>query len=254
MTDLLTLAALAVAAFAAGLIDAIAGGGGLITVPALLAAGLPPLQALGTNKLQSSFGSGMALYRYARVGLLPINSSHEVPLAVLFTACGAVAGTLTVGFLPAGWLKWLIPLALAAVLTFVFLQPKWGQTPSVARWKVVPFFAVFGLTLGFYDGFLGPGTGTFWTLALIGLLGRDLAVATAQTKVSNFTSNVVALTIFALQGHVLWMVGLVMGLSQAAGAWLGSHLALKRGVKFIRVVFLLVVSATLVKLLWSAVG
>ncbi|MEI8095240.1 MAG: TSUP family transporter [Spirochaetales bacterium] len=249
MPDLLSfwpLAALVAAAFAAGLMDAIAGGGGLITVPVLLATGLSPLEALGTNKLQSSFGSGMALYRYARAGLVP---REEVLPAVGFTAAGAVAGTLTVGFLPSAWLGWLITAILALVLAFVFFQPEWGQTSTAPRWKTLPFFAVFGLALGFYDGFLGPGTGTFWTLALIALLGRELAVATAQTKVSNFTSNLVALAIFALQGHVLWIVGLAMGAAQAAGAWVGSHLALRRGAKFIRVVFLLVVAATLVKVM-----
>ncbi len=239
---------LALAAFAAGFVDAIAGGGGLITVPALLASGLSPLEALGTNKLQSSFGSGTALYRYARAGLVP---RDDVAPAVGFTAVGAVLGTLTVGFLPTAWLTWLIPLILAVVLVFVLVQPQWGQTSTTSRWKTLPFFAVVGLALGFYDGFLGPGTGTFWTLALIGLLGRELAVATAQTKVSNFTSNIVALTVFALQGHVLWLTGLVMGAAQAAGAWVGSHLALRRGTKFIRLVFLLVVAATLGKLLWQ---
>jgi len=154
--DPLVLGLLALAALAAGLMDSIAGGGGIITVPALLAAGLPPAQALATNKLQAPFGSGMALLRYGRAGLVP---PDEVFPAVVFTAVGAVAGTFTVRFLPTAWLTWLIPLVLAVIFVYLLFKPQWGQEPRPARWGRLPFYAVFGLALGFYDGFLGPGTG-----------------------------------------------------------------------------------------------
>lgn len=249
VTDPLTLFLLIGAAFAAGLMDAIAGGGGLITVPALLATGLPPAQALATNKLQASFGSGTALWRYARAGWIP---RDEVGLAVGFTAVGAVLGTATVRFLPTAWLEWLIPGVLLLIFLYLLFQPRWGNEERPARWRRTPFYAVFGLALGFYDGFLGPGTGSFWTVALTGLLGYGLTRATAQTKVANFTSNLVSLLVFALLGQVLWALGLLMGAFQALGARFGSHLALKRGTGFIRGVFLVVVAATLTKLLWTA--
>ena len=249
ISDPLTLAFLVVAAFAAGVMDSIAGGGGLITVPALLATGLPPAQALATNKLQSSFGSGTALMRYARAGLIP---PDEVAPAVVFTAVGAVVGTLTVRFLPSGWLIWLIPLLLAGIFVFLLVRPEWGKEARQPRWRRLPFYGVFGLALGFYDGFLGPGTGTFWTVALTGLLGHGLVKATAQTKVANFTSNIVSLAVFATLGQVLWALGLLMGAFQALGAQVGTRLALTRGTKFIRNVFLIVVAATLAKLLWTA--
>lgn len=247
--DPLTLGLLALAALAAGLMDSIAGGGGLITVPALLATGLPPSLALGTNKLQASFGSGTALVRYARAGLVP---REEAGPAVGFTAVGAAAGTLTVRFLPTAWLGWLIPLLLAGIFVYLLFKPEWGQEARPARWPRGRFYALFGLALGFYDGFLGPGTGTFWTVALTGLLGHGLARATAQTKVANFTSNVVSLAVFAALGQVLWILGLGMGLCQALGARIGTKLALTRGAKFIRIVFLTVVALTLSKLLWTA--
>jgi uncharacterized membrane protein YfcA len=249
IADPVTLVFLAAAALAAGLMDSIAGGGGLITVPVLLATGLPPAQALATNKLQGCFGSGTALVRYAREGLVP---RDEVLPAVGFTAFGAIAGTLTVRFLPTTWLVWLIPGLLVVIFFSLLFQPKWGEGAKPARWRRVPFYAVFGLALGFYDGFLGPGTGTFWTVALVGFLGHGLIRATAQTKVANFTSNVVSLAVFAVLGQVLWGLGLLMGLCQALGAQWGTKLALLRGAGFIRWVFLAVVAATLAKLLWTA--
>lgn len=249
--DPLTLALLAAAAFGAGVVDSVAGGGGLITVPALLAAGLPPAQALATNKLQASFGSGTALWRYGRAGL--VQSADRVP-TVVWTSLGAVAGTLSVHNVPGAWLTVLIPPALAAVLVWLLVQPRWGEDPKPARWRRGPFFLVAGLALGFYDGFLGPGTGTFWTVALIGGLGLGLSQATAQTKMANFTSNVVSLAVFAALGQVLWLVGLVMGLFQAWGARLGSGQALKRGAPFIRALFLAVTLATLIKVLWTALA
>jgi len=247
--DPLVLGLLALAALAAGLMDSIAGGGGIITVPALLAAGLPPAQALATNKLQAPFGSGMALLRYGRAGLVP---PDEVFPAVVFTAVGAVAGTFTVRFLPTAWLTWLIPLVLAVIFVYLLFKPQWGQEPRPARWGRLPFYAVFGLALGFYDGFLGPGTGTFWTVALTGILGHGLAAATAQTKVANFTSNVVSLAVFITLGQVVWGLGLLMGVGQAIGARIGTKLAMTRGAGFIRWVFLGVAAATLARLLWTA--
>lgn len=249
LTDPFSLVFLVLAAFAAGLMDSIAGGGGLITVPALLASGLPPAQALATNKLQASFGSGTALVRYAQAGQV---SKDDALAAVGFTAVGAAFGTVTVQFLPTAWLTWLIPALLVGIFVYLVLRPQWGADAKPARWPKAAFYAVFGVALGFYDGFLGPGTGTFWTVAFTALLGYGLVQATAQTKVVNFTSNVVSLAVFAVLGQVLWSLGLLMGAFQALGARVGTRLALAKGARFIRVLFLVVVAATLAKLLWTA--
>ena len=154
--------------------------------------------------------------------------------------------------LPTAWLGWLSPLILAGIFVYLLFKPQWGRDPRPARWPKFRFYAVFGLVLGFYDGFLGPGTGTFWTVALTGILGYGLIQATAQTKAANFTSNLVALGVFAFLGQVIWALGLLMGVFQSLGAWIGTRLALTRGAGFIRWVFLGVVALTLVKLLWTA--
>lgn len=246
--DLTGLALLFAAALLAGFIDSIAGGGGLITLPALLACGLPPFQALGTNKLQGCFGSGTALVRYAWGGLIPRRDS--LPM-VGFTMLGAIIGTLIVTVIPSKGLAWLVPSLLAAVFFFLLGHKSWGEAPQPARWPQLRFFAFFGVILGFYDGFLGPGTGTFWTLAFTSLLGRDLRMATAETKVTNFTSNVVSLILFGLLSWVNWFLGLAMGLFQTIGAWIGSKLVIKKSLGLIRKFVFLVVFCTLVKVLWD---
>lgn len=249
--DLFTLLLLWAAALLAGFVDSIAGGGGLITLPALLAAGLPPFFALGTNKLQSSFGSLSAALSYRKGGLVSFRSMW---LGVLFTLLGAAAGTLAVQALDPGLLRWLIPGLLGLVLAWTFLSPELGDRDGRARLAPLPFYLLAGLGLGFYDGFFGPGTGTFWTILLVGVLGLNLKSATAQTKVVNFVSNVTALGAFALGGHVLLLPGLVMGSGQYLGALLGSRLVMRRHVGLVRVVFRLVVAATLAKLVWDLVS
>jgi len=243
-----TLGLLWLAALGAGFVDAIAGGGGLITLPALLAAGLPPHLALGTNKLQSSFGSLSAALHYRQGGLVRF---RELWLGVLFTFVGAVSGTLAVQALSRDLLRWVIPVLLAGVLVWTFMSPRLGEETQSPRLDARVWLPLAGLGLGFYDGFFGPGTGTFWTLFLVACLGQELKAATARTKVVNFTSNVTSLGAFALGGHVMLVPGLVMGSGQFLGARLGSRLVLRRHVGLVRVVFRLVVAATLAKLVWD---
>lgn len=241
-----TLVLLALAGLAAGFVDAIAGGGGMITIPALFAAGLPPHLALGTNKLQATFGSGMASLRFARDGLLPWRS---VRVAVACTALGAWAGTTAVQHLSAVFLQRAIPVLLAAVLIYTLIHPRFGGGAGRARLAPMLFQVLTGLALGFYDGFFGPGTGSFWAFAWVVGAGLDLTRATGHAKLMNFTSNVVSLAAFLAAGQVMWVPGLAMGAGQAVGAWLGAHTALKRGAGFIRAVFLIVVAGTIVWLL-----
>lgn len=247
----LALVLLWLAALVAGFVDAIAGGGGLITLPALLASGLPPHLALGTNKLQSSFGSLSAALHYRQGGLVRF---RELWLGVLFTFLGAAGGTAAVQALSRELLLWVIPLLLSGVLIWTLVTPRLGEEAHAPRLDAGPWLPVAGLILGFYDGFFGPGTGTFWTLFMVAGLGLELKSATARTKVVNFTSNITSLGAFALGGHVMLLPGLVMGSGQFLGARLGSRLVMRRHARLIAVVFRLVVAATVVKLLWDLSG
>jgi uncharacterized protein len=248
MPDLSTaqLALLVASALAAGVVDAIAGGGGLLTLPALLAAGLPPQLALATNKGQSVFGSGTALLRFARGGLVdPARARIAFPCGF----AGSLAGALAVTALSPQQLK---PIVLGLlVLAGVFVASRTGPPPVTAR---VPqrlagvVTAAVALVVGAYDGFFGPGTGTFLIVAFASLLGDPLRRASAEAKVVNFASNLAALALFASRGLVLWKIALPMAAAQAAGGFLGAHLAVRRGDLLVRRVVLLVVLALVVKL------
>jgi len=232
-----------------GFIDAIAGGGGLITVPTLLSVGLPPQLALGTNKAQSSFGTAIAVSRYAQAGLV---SWKEVRLAAALSFFGSMAGAWTLTLIGNEALKKAIPWMLLAVVAYVIASPRLGSQAAKPRVDAALFSWIFGLSLGFYDGFFGPGTGAFWILAVVTLLGQELTRANAFTKVVNLASNLGSLVVFVCLGHVAPWVALAMVGGQLIGARLGSGLVLKHGAGLIRGAFLTVVLALIVKLLWPA--
>ena len=232
----------------AGFVDAIAGGGGIVSVPVLLAMGVPPHMALGTNKLQGSFGSLTAAVNYSRKGLVSISNMWE-PIA--FTAIGATIGTVSIQLLSANFLNMIIPFLLGAIFLYTLFTPQLGQERRQAKINKHIFYALAGLFLGFYDGFFGPGTGSFWTIGLVLLLGLDLKKATAFTKFVNFTSNIVALAAFIIGGNVLFKIGILMGAGQILGAFFGSRMVMLRKVTFVRNVFLTVVGVTLAKLIWD---
>ena len=227
----------------AGCIDAIAGGGGLLTIPALLWAGLPPIQALATNKLQSSFGSFTATWTYTRQGLLN-PSDHR--LAIFLTFIGAAFGAWVVQQIDSSFLAKLIPILMIAFALYFMFSPKLGDEERHQRISKNAFAATIGVGIGFYDGFFGPGTGTFFVIAFVTLLGYSLPRATAGTKLLNFTSNIASLILFAFSGHVLWLLGFGMGFGQIIGSYLGSKLAIKHGGRLIRP--LLVIVSLLVSL------
>lgn len=241
-----TFAILFLAAFVAGLIDSIAGGGGLITVPVLLGIGLPPQTALGTNKLQASFGSGSAMLHFIRSGHVVLK---DCSTGILWTAIGAGLGVWAVQLLDPELLRRIIPWLLGAIALYTLVSPRLGQEDIHARWPAAPFYAVFGLSIGFYDGFLGPGTGSFWAMAFMLMLGYSLVRATAYTKVMNFTSNVTALFFFLLAGQVHIVEGLVMGVGQFLGARVGARLVIRKGSSFVRPLFIIMVLAVLIKLI-----
>ncbi len=240
------LAILFLTALGAGFVDAIAGGGGLITIPVLLTLGVPPHLALGTNKLQASLGTATAAFRYSRSELL---IRDNLPLGIGFTLTGAVTGTLILSIVSPDVLRLIIPFALAVIFLYTLFSPRMGEIQRPVLMQSSLFYPLAGLTLGAYDGFLGPGTGSFWTIFLIIFMGYTLKNATANTKIMNLSSNLGSLGVFIVKGSLLWFPGLVMGAGQICGAWMGSHLVITRGTRFIRFFFLTVVGLTILNLL-----
>jgi uncharacterized membrane protein YfcA len=240
---------LAGVAFVAGLVDAVAGGGGLLTVPALLAAGLPPHVALGTNKGQSVFGSGAALLAFRRRGALDGELARfTFPLGF----CGALLGTRLVLWLSPETLKpvVMVLLPLAAISLFVRRRSGDGEPPK----QRVTIASMLALTIGAYDGFFGPGTGTFLVVGFAVLLHATLLRASAEAKVVNFASNLAALTLFAARGVVLWQIALPMAVAQLAGGYTGAHLAVRGGDRVVRAMVAVVVLAMVGKLTLDLLG
>ncbi|EIC20850.1 TSUP family transporter [Thiorhodovibrio frisius] len=238
---------LVVLAFVSGAIDAIAGGGGLLTIPALLWAGLPPVAVLATNKAQAVFGSFAATVHFARRGMVkPLHAWR----AVLATFIGAGAGALLVQYLASDLLEQLIPVLLIGFALYFGLSPRVADIDSRQRLGATAFALLIGLGVGFYDGFFGPGTGTFFAAAYVALLGYNLRRATAHAKLLNFTSNLAALLFFAAGGHVVWTLGLLMAGGQLLGGWLGAHLVLRHGARLVRPVLVAVSLVISVKLLF----
>ncbi|MGA9524223.1 MAG: TSUP family transporter [Myxococcaceae bacterium] len=243
------LAWLFVAALCAGTVDAIAGGGGLITVPALFAAGLPPHVALGTNKGQSVFGAFAALWRYHRAGLVDV---RRAKLTFPLSAVGSCAGAALVLLLRPEVLRPLVLVLLLAVAVFLTFR-RGLEGSAVDGPRVHPLWGAGGLAIavGAYDGFFGPGTGTFLIAGFVALLGLSLREATADAKVINFASNLAAVALFASGGLILWKVALPMAVGQFVGAWIGAHVAVKGGAKVIRPVVLTVVVTLVLKVGWD---
>ena len=250
-----TIGALTLVAFAAGVIDAIAGGGGLLTVPALLAAGLPSHLALATNKGQSVFGSFASMVRYARAGLIdPARARVGFPLGV----AGSLAGAALVLAVPPTTLRPVVLVLLTGAALFIGLRRGQPEARAAAgaprRHRGSVTAGLVALVLGAYDGFFGPGTGTFLIVASVALLGDGLAEASAGAKVVNFASNLAALALFASRGVVLWRLALPMAAGQLAGGWLGAHLAVRRGDALVRRVAVVVSLALAAKVAWDLRG
>ncbi len=247
---ILRVAALVVVAFVAGFIDSIAGGGGLLTVPATLIAGLPQVDALATNKLQSSFGSFSATLTFARAGRIEF---HKALPWVAWTFAGSVLGAGTVSALPVAALKIGLPVLLVAVALFFLLSPRLRDEDVKSRLSAAAFGPLLGASIGFYDGVFGPGTGSFFMLGFVLLLGYGVLRATAHTKLLNFTSNIAALCVFLFGGHVNIPLGLAMGFGQFFGARLGAGLAIRAGVRLIRPLLVIVSLTMAAKLGYDAV-
>ena len=232
-------------AFVAGIIDAIAGGGGLLTIPALMAVGVSPLQALATNKLQSSFGTASAVYAFARKGRIDFRRFARPAIGAF---AGSVLGALTLQRVDPAFLAGLVPVLLILMVVYFTFGPKASEEDRHSRFGPGVLVGVV-IATGFYDGFFGPGVGTFLTTILVAFFGMGLVSATAHTKLLNLSSNIAALITLMIGGHVLWVIGLLMAVSSVAGGQVGAHLTLRAGGKMIRPLLVVMALALTGKLL-----
>ena len=238
---------LGLVAVVSGFVDAVAGGGALIAIPALLYAGVPPLHALGTNKLQSLFGNTAALANYSRSGLVDWRAN---PLAVLLAFVGGGLGAWAVQSIDRHLLNLIIPVLLMVAAFYILLSPR--MTDEDAHQRLTPAgYAPVGGAISFYDGFFGPGASTFFATSLVALRGYGLTRATALTKLLNLTAIIASVISFGIGGRIAWLLGLCMGAGCIAGAWLGSRSAVRFGARLIRPLLVLVSLALTGRLLWS---
>lgn len=244
------LALLMVAGFVAGFIDAIAGGGGLVTVPILLLVGADPVTALATNKVQGLFGAGTAAISYARGGHVNLRNQAG-PAAIAFVA--SMCGALLVSVLPTDTIRLVLPVVLVGIA--VFFAVKKGLDDQDRKQRLTPL--IFGASVvplcGAYDGLLGPGAGSFYMLGFVSLAGYGVLKATAHTKLLNFASNLGGLAVFAVVATPWWFTGLAMAIAQVAGAQCGAMLAQKIGARLIKPLLVTTSLILAVKLLWEMI-
>lgn len=239
---------LILAAFLAGFVDSIAGGGGLISVPALLLAGANPIEALATNKLQGTFGAATAAVTYARAGHVDLRG--QLGMAVI-SAVGGALGALVAHLIPVGVLRVVMPVVLVGVALFFALKPGLTDADRVERLRPGVFSVTAVPLIAAYDGFFGPGTGSFFMLAFVMLAGYGVLKATAHTKLLNFASNIGSLAVFVPSGAMWWAVGLGMAAAQVAGAALGARLAMRVGARLIKPLLVVTSTAMAGRLLWQ---
>ncbi|MFF2130480.1 sulfite exporter TauE/SafE family protein [Streptomyces olivochromogenes] len=245
---------LCLASLAAGWIDAVVGGGGLLLLPAMLLGlpgGTPAAYALGTNKAVAIVGTTGAAVTYARKAPVDVRLAVRIGLAAL---AGSTAGAFVAAGMSTDVLKPVVMVVLLGVGTFVMLRPAFGTAPStepVSARRVLAAIGLAGLGIGFYDGLIGPGTGTFLVLALTALLHFDLVTASATAKIVNCCTNAGALATFAWKGTVYWQLAALMAAFNLVGGMVGAHTALKRGSGFVRVVLLTVVFALVANLAYQ---
>ncbi|WP_328322766.1 TSUP family transporter [Kribbella sp. NBC_00382] len=247
-----TLVFLVVAAFSAGWIDAVVGGGGLIQLPAMLL-GLPnasPAQILSTNKISSLFGTTTSAVTFG-IKVKP-DRRTVLPLAGL-AAIGAAGGALVATQIPMTWFKPIVLVLLIGVALYTWFKPDLGSATVLRLDGRAHYVAasLVGLLIGFYDGAVGPGTGSFLIFALVGLMGYNFLRASAKAKIANVATNLGAILVFAAHGAPLWRLGLIMGAANMLGGLLGARTAVARGSRFVRVIFLVVVSALILRLAYD---
>jgi uncharacterized membrane protein YfcA len=237
---------LAATAFVAGFVDSIAGGGGLLTVPALLISGMDPVTAIATNKVQGLFGITTSSVQYVRHG---VTSVREMRWLMLIAGIASVLGAAFVTSIPTQHLKAALPLVLMAIAIYILMSPRLGDVEAEPRMREGVFAGTVIPAIGFYDGAIGPGGGSFYTLSFLGLRGDTILRATGKTKLVNLASNLGSFLLFVFAGKIVWLVGIVMAIGSVLGARTGSALAIKNGGKIIRPMLVLACSAMAIKLL-----
>ena len=257
MTDLSweLLALLALAGLAAGFVDAVVGGGGLVQLPALVLGlpGVAPVHVLATNKLASVCGTTVSSVTYYR--RVRPDPKTFVPL-MAFAFAGSMAGAAVASRIPANALEPIVLVVLVVVGTYVLFKPDMGHLTELrfaGHHHTIAAISA-GSVIGFYDGALGPGTGSFLVFSLVGLLGYSFLEASAKARLANWATNLAALVVFVPQGAVLWKVGVVMGLANLCGGYVGARTAVSQGSRFVRIFFMLVVGAFVVTLSWRVFG
>lgn len=236
------------ASLLAGFVDAIVGGGGLILLPALFATfpGAPPAALLGTNKASSVWGTAMATWQYSRRVQI---RWHAMLPAAFAGFVGAFAGAWAVTVLSPDFLRKLLPLVLVLVLGYTLAKKDLGRhhTPRYAGRAEWVAASLIGVSIGFYDGFFGPGTGSFFVFLFVRLLGYDFLNASASAKLLNVATNIAALILFSFKGYVWWHMALPLAVANVVGSVLGTHMALKHGTGFVRGIFIFVVGVLILK-------
>ncbi|MEO6012093.1 MAG: TSUP family transporter [Devosia sp.] len=245
--DPLVLLALAGAGMLAGFVDAIAGGGGLIALPALLAAGVPPIAALGTNKLQSVIGTGAAALTYWRKGFV---SLRVLVVAIACTFAAAFIGAFVVKRIDTSLLQIAVPIALVAIAVYFLFAPKLTDQDSHARLRFEWFVPIMGALIGFYDGIFGPGTGSFLTMGFVALFGLGITRASGNTKMLNLASNFGALALFIPSGDVVWVAAGAMAAGQLIGGYLGALTGIRFGARLIKPLVVAISLVLAIKLLF----
>jgi uncharacterized membrane protein YfcA len=245
---MLELATVTLASLFAGFVDAIVGGGGLILVPALFSVypSAPPATMLGTNKGASVWGTAWATGQYARRVQMPWGALLPAAAAAL---AGSAAGAWTVTLASPGGLRRALPFILLAVLAYTVARKDLGRhhAPRLQGRAEAAAASAIGVLIGFYDGFFGPGTGSFFVFLFVRVLGYDFLHASASAKLLNTATNAAALLLFIAKGHIWWHVAAAMAVANVAGSLLGTRLALRHGAGFVRGVFIVVVSVLILK-------
>lgn len=234
-------------AFCAGFVSSMAGSGGLITLPALLWAGLPPLAALGSNKVQSALGTLVSTIKFVRSGHLELRAART---GLLMAGGGAVFGTWIVQRLPNAVLESLLPLLMITIALYFLISPRVGDEDVPRRVSPRVFDYAGAPAMGFYGGFFGPGMGSVFPFLLVSLRGYNLRKATAHTKALVLTINGTSALLFAAADHVIWGLALTMAAAQMLGAWFGSGLVIRRGTRLVQPVIVVVTVAVAARLLW----
>ncbi len=242
---------LIIAGFIAAFIDSVVGGGGLISTPVLLATGLPPTVALGTNKLASTMASLTSTISFMKSGKIDLRLTGPlIPLSLI----GSVMGAYIVTLIPPDFLKPIIVTLLIIVTIFTLVKKDWGSQQTFSQITIQSgiLIGIAAFTIGFYDGFLGGGTGSFLLFSFL-LLGFDFVKAAGNAKILNFTSNISALGMFLYLGQVHYVYGIVMGISMIIGAWIGSNVAIQKGSAYVKALFILVTTLLIGKQVWDLI-